>query len=135
VAAGIKTLEDYRTSQLQEEISDLKATCQMIVRTVRKHRDPIWMFVASTKCDLYAGDLNRVEDHYSPYGKNDFVRQLNSLQGQIGSLYFTWDALPVCGSLEDFEWNGELLPSALKPSQRDQLVTNLLRKIERACAR
>jgi GTPase SAR1 family protein len=134
IEKGIETIQQFQTYQKEEEIKDLKSTCEMIKRSHVKHRKRIWMFVAATKCDLYASDLRTVEDYYSPHAQNAFVAELKALQHELGTLTFSWDSIPVCTTLEDFVWNGATVPSTLKPWQRDHLVSALLKRIEQECA-
>jgi len=77
--------------------------------------------------------VDKIENYYSPYGGNHFVNELNALTEAIGSLHFNWDSVPACAILEDMEWNGQVVASKLKPSQRDQLITQLLQRVERNC--
>jgi GTPase SAR1 family protein len=133
VAAGMKTINDYRQHQLEAEIEDLRATASWIVGSVRKHHEMLWMLVVASKCDLYADNLDATEKYYSPYGHNGFVQQLELLKEKLGTLSFSWASLPVCATLEDFTWNGQTVKSQLQQQQRDQLITNLLRRIESAC--
>jgi GTPase SAR1 family protein len=132
VAAGVKTIDNYRQRQLEAEIEDLRATASWIIGSVRRHHEMIWMLVVASKCDLYADNLDTVEKYYSPYGQNGFVQQLEFLKEKLGTLSFSWASLPVCATLEDFTWNGQTAKSQLQSQQRDQLITQLLRRIESA---
>lgn len=134
IKSGVKTVHQYQAHQIQQEVEDLKTACEMIRRSSLKHRKRIWMVVAVTKCDLFASDLELVESYYSPHGKNPFVDELKTLEAQLGTLFFSWDAVPVCASLEDFDWNGYLVQSTLKPAQQNQLIGRLLKRIEQDCA-
>jgi hypothetical protein len=109
--AKIDTLAKYRQYQLQQEIADLALTCEFALRAIRKHKEHVWMLVAATKCDLYTNQIAAAEQYYSPFGQNAFVDQLVKLQSLVGRMKFTWDSIPVCGSLEDFTWNKEVAPS------------------------
>lgn len=129
----LDTLAKYRAYQLQQEITDLALTCEFAQRAIRKQERHIWMLVAVTKCDLYANEIAAAEQYYSPFGQNAFVEQLVRLQATVGKMNFGWDSIPVCGCLEDFTWNKEVVPSGLKISQRDKLVLGLLKRIESAC--
>ena len=134
IASGIDNVDKYRAFQMQNEIDDLKATCQLIVDSAVKHKKLIWLFVAVSKCDLYVPSLKTVESYYSPVAQNAFVGELKRLEKQLGTLLFQWDAMPVCGALEDFHWNGTTVPSKLHVTQRDKLITQLLKRIEVECA-
>jgi nucleoside-triphosphatase THEP1 len=114
VDVGIKTIAEYRAVQLAKEVEDLKSTGEMIVRSNRKHRKPIWMLVTSTKCDLYANDLSNAERYYSPFADNEFVRTLKGLEGKIGSLYLSWATLPACAALRISSGTSRKLNQLLK---------------------
>ncbi len=131
---GVDSIQKYREYMLLQEIADLRRSCSLVQRSILKHHKPIWMIVVSTKCDLYSDDLDAAENYYSPYGNNEFVNELNALSESVGSLNFNWDSVPVCAILEDMEWAGHTIPSKLKSSQRDQLITGLLRRVDRNCA-
>jgi GTPase SAR1 family protein len=132
--AKAATIEAYRQYQMQKELEDLQSTCSFTTSLVRKYKHPVWMFVVATKCDLYANELKSAENYYSPRADGPFVEQIRKLEALIGTMNFMWDAIPVCTVLEDFEWQQQRVPSALKESQRDKLVISLLRKMESACA-
>jgi GTPase SAR1 family protein len=134
VKSGVQSVRQYRDYNLKEEIADLRRTCAMVQRSILKHHESVWMIVVATKCDLYSDELDAAESYYSPYGNNEFVKELNALSEAVGSLNFNWDSVPLCASLEDAEWNGQIVPSSFKQSQRDQLITALLRRIDRNCA-
>ena len=133
IEAGLTTIQQYREQMLEREVEDLRRTCGFLKQCIMRHHKPVWMLVVASKCDLFTSELAQAEDYYSPAAKNPFVSELSALSQAVGSLQFSWSAMPACGSLEDFEWNGETAPSTLKSPQRDALISDVLRRVEASC--
>lgn len=133
-ARGVSTVDLYRKYMLREEIEDLKRTCNLVKYSFMRHRQPMWMLLVVNKCDLFASEIGIQENYYSPFGDNEFVLELGKLRTDLGELNFSWDAMPACAALEPMEWNGTVVIPQLVPSQRDQLITDLLRRVDANCA-
>jgi hypothetical protein len=131
--AGLTTLNHYRAHQLGQELRDLDSTCELIRQTIFTHRKPTWMLVTAAKADLYFEAIKDAESYYSPHGDSRFADRMRQLQLQVGSDNFTWDALPVCAWLEDFQWNGDVQFSTLKPNQRDHILAAFAEQVEKYC--
>jgi hypothetical protein len=133
IEKGVDTIDKFRTYQLALELKDLHATCEIIRRAIHTHRKPKWMLVAVTKVDLYYSGIAQAAQYYAPDGDSDFVRRLKQLQEQVGTDNFSWDALPVCSWLDDFQWNKQVTPSTLKPHQRDHYLATFAKRLEGYC--
>jgi GTPase SAR1 family protein len=122
---GITTMEAYKQFQMNRELADLENTCAELERYMVANRRPIWFVLAVNKIDLFHQTLN---DDIYVYAKNDhlFFQRLTTLQNRVGSLFFQWDIVPVCSWLEDFEFNGQVLPSTLKPTQFREYLTDFM---------
>jgi GTPase SAR1 family protein len=132
---GLATLANFREHQRQQELADLDETCELIRSSLRSNDKPKWMLVVVDKVDLYYEEIREAEAYYSPEGNSAFAQRLTELQNRVGRDRFDWAAIPGCSWLEDFEWNGEVAPSRLKPYERDYYVAQLLRVIESYSAR
>jgi len=122
---GLSTLDSFRDYHRADELVDLRNTCALVRRAVRKHRRPKWLVVAVTKTDLFYKDVASAEERYSPHGHGDFVETLHELRKDVGRDNFQWASAPVCSWLEDFDWNGDIAESTLKPHQRDHYIAGL----------
>lgn len=132
---NLVTLADFRKAQLENELTDLDKTCELIRKSIRTTKRPQWMLVVADKVDLYYDAIGAAETYYSPHGQSEFTKRLQALQGQVGSDSFEWEALPACAWLENFTWNKEEAVSRLKPKERDFYIGQLLRQVEAYCAR
>jgi hypothetical protein len=121
---GLQTIEQFRQHQLKQELKDLDDTCEIIRKSINKHRKPKWLLVAVTKADLFCDKLDEAREYYSPNGKSKFAKRLKDLQIQVGTDNFRWETVPVCACLNDFEWNNTTQPSVLKVEERDHLIAN-----------
>lgn len=135
VEKGYKTLAEYRKLRLQEELDDLEDTCGLIRRSIRETRKPAWLVVAVDKLDLYYDALPDAQRRYSPEGTGPFVDKLNLLSSRVGSDNFYWQASPVCGWLENFEWNGEVARSQFGDAERNHYLAQFAETLERCCGR
>lgn len=133
IERGVDTLDKFRANQLADELKDLHSTCEILRQAIRKHRKPKWMLIAVTKIDLYYNNIEQVAKYYSPAGDSDFVRRIKQLQDQVGTDHFSWDALPVCSWLDDFQWNNQITPSTLKVHQRDHYLALFAKRLEGYC--
>lgn len=131
--AGVKTLADYRQRQLDAELTDLDATCEIVRQAVRKYRAPNWLFLAVTKADLFYDTLDEVRAYYLADPASPFVSRLEDLTRQSGSDNIRWAAQPVCCWLEPFEWNKEQVASQLREDERDQLLGCFAKALESFC--
>ena len=66
------------------------------------------MVIALDKVDLYHDELAEIERQYSPSAQTAFVKELNTLEKQVGTDFFRWTAMPVIGCVEDFQWNARV---------------------------
>lgn len=122
-----RDLADLREIRLKEELNDLKDTCNTIRTYWNRHREPIWMIVAANKVDLYSDSPSLEEAHarYSENAASPFTDVIRELEARIGADNFGWQAMPVCGWLEDFKWADETIESKLDMSQRNELLRRL----------
>jgi GTPase SAR1 family protein len=120
----LQTIEQFRQYQLKKELTDLNETCEIIRKSIHKHRKPKWLLVTVTKSDLFYDKLNEAREYYSPNGKSKFAKRLKELQIRVGTDNFRWEAVPVCAWLKDFEWNNQIQPSVLKVDERDHFIAN-----------
>jgi hypothetical protein len=134
VSEGLGTIEEYTAHFRRSEIDDLNSICDLIRGSIRRTKKPSWMIVAVTKADLFAEFLPSVAAYYSTDPSSPFVKRLEQLRIDCGKDNFRWQALPVCSWLEDFDWNGSVLKSTLKPYQRDYYITQLIQTVEAYCA-
>jgi hypothetical protein len=132
--AKLETLTEFRQYQLKFELEDLGRIAELIRQSQRRYRKPSWMLIAANKFDLYHEDHLQVEQYYSPYGGGKFVDKLEDLQRHTGRDNFDWDALPVCGWLDDFKWNNETRHSTLNDKHRDNYLLQFAEHLEKRCA-
>lgn len=132
-SANLKTIQEFRQAQLKNELNDLDAVCEILRKSIHKHKKPKWLLVAVTKTDLFYDRIAEAEAYYSPHGTSEFAARFKRLQEQVGTDNFRWDSVPVCSWLEDFTWNGETQASVLKPNQRDHYIASLAGKIAGYC--
>lgn len=122
---GIDTLSKYREIKLRDELTDLEETCELIRRSLQKHRKPKWLLVAVTKLDLFYNDVAQARAYYSPHNPDSpFSQTLTRLRRQVGEDNFRWDAAPVCCRPESFNWNLETVRPVLTIAQRDHYLAS-----------
>ena len=135
VRTGLQTIESFRQHQLEQELRDLDLTCEMIRASMRNNDKPKWMIVVSDKVDLYYDSVLEAEKYYSPGSGSKFSARIEEMQNRVGRDRFDWVAAPACAWLEDFEWNGQVVPSKLKPLDRDYFIGQLIDLIGAYCER
>jgi hypothetical protein len=131
----LETLNAFREFQLQRELDDLDSIIEWIRRAQKKHKKPSWMLVAANKFDLYHEDHLQVEQYYSPYGKSKFVDKMKKLRNYVGEDDFEWNALPIFGWREPFEWNDEYRNGKLNDKHRDYFLLQFAELLEKISAR
>jgi GTPase SAR1 family protein len=129
---GLTTLHAFRQFQRAEDLRDLSDISVALRDSINKHRKPAWMIVAVNKMDLFYddGEISEAARYYSPEGSSEFSERIETLRRQVGTDNFRWTALPVCGWLEDFTWNGETQTSILKPNQRDHFLSVFMEQLD-----
>jgi hypothetical protein len=131
--SGIDTIEKFREQQRKGEREDLIETCQAIRDSHRKHHAPKWLVVAVDKIDLYHDTIMDEEDRYAPTSKHGLPKLLHELARQVGTDFFRWTAMPVCGRLEAFEWNGQTRPSQIDEDMRQRYLAQFLTELGAYC--
>jgi GTPase SAR1 family protein len=134
-AMRTRDLAAMRAIRLEEELEDLRATCQVIRTSWTHHRKPMWLIVVADKVDLYSDDesIKEAKTRYSRNAGSAFSSVLNELEAQIGQDNFDWHAMPACGWLEDFHWRDEMVESRLDMTQRNALLGRLGDAIAARC--
>jgi hypothetical protein len=132
--ANIKTVRQYRKHQLVQELEDLEKTCSAILEAHRKWHAPNWLLVAVDQVDLYHDTVEKARDYYTPGADNAFAARLRTLATQVGTEFFHWDAVPACGPLDSFHWNGQTVKSQIDDRKRDAYLAQFLRVIESYCS-
>ncbi len=127
------SLQAYQQERLAEEIADLSEICEKIRKSFRNNRKLAWLLVAVTKVDLYYDAIETARDRYSIQGQSDFSNRLRTLSNQVGSDNFTWDALPFCGRLDDFNLDGQVYSPQLREQQRDHYIAQFSKKLVAMC--
>ena len=125
VGRGIDTIERIREEQLRAELDDLDDVLSYVKKTGKMYDKPKWMIVAVTKLDLFADQIGPVESYYAADPASPFVAKLNDVRAELGKKNFGWTALPVCSSLEDYEFNGQTKKSDFSEQRRNRLVVAL----------
>jgi energy-coupling factor transporter ATP-binding protein EcfA2 len=133
---GLDTVEKFRKDQFQNEIDDFMVTAEAIRRYFNRHDNKPWMVLAVDKLDLFASDaeLMAAHLHYASPG-GEFYARLERLRGQVGADNLVVDVVPVCSWLEDFEWAGQTVTSALKIPHRDGAIARFQQVLEDRCRR
>jgi len=126
---------NYREYMLSLEIEDLVETCQVLRDSHRRHHKPAWMLVAVDKIDLYHGTITDAQERYSPDRNRKFANRLTELTDQIGSDFFRWEPVPICGHLEEFTWAGDTLKPQLDTQRRNAYLAQFLRQLEEYCGK
>jgi hypothetical protein len=130
---NVRTIQEYRATQMKIELEDLRNTCAFIRRSHQRHHRPSWLIVAVAKIDLYYDQLDAARVAYSPLGRSEFSTVLNELRSEIGGDFFRWDAAPVCTWLQDFVWNGQTVKCGLLPNERDHYVASFAERLQSFC--
>jgi len=131
----LASVDQFLQRQKRLELDDLDETCEAIRGAIRRSKEPSWMIVAVTKIDLYYSEMAAAHSYYAPKSKGRFAKRLRQLQAQVGSDNFRWTAVPVCASLKDFIWNGQVVKSTLDERIRDEYIQNFANTLERFCGR
>jgi hypothetical protein len=129
----IDTMTKFRNNQIKREIEDLQATCERIRAAHRKHRKPNWMIIAVDKIDLFIDQVATASAYYSPSSQSPIVDCMTTLTNQVGSDFFRWEAIPVCGCIEPFEWNRETTPARLDDDTRQRYLGQFLAELDSHC--
>lgn len=130
----LSTLAKYVKYQMERELDDLEQTCEAIRASHRKHHAPGWMLVAVDKIDLYHDRLPKAREYYAPTSDSPFAERLRTLARQVGEDFFRWEAAPVCGVLEEFNWNRKVESSRIDRPLRDAYLSQFLELLKGYCA-
>jgi hypothetical protein len=130
---GIDMIEKFREYQRKGERDDMEETCRAIRDSHRKHHAPQWLLVAVDKVDLYHGKIADEQRLYTPETRSGIPKLLNDLAKHVGTDFFRWSALPVCGRLEDLEWNGQTLHSQINEDMRQAYLADFLTELGAYC--
>ncbi|MCD4534736.1 GTPase domain-containing protein [Nocardioides sp. cx-169] len=84
-----------REEQLAAELEDWTITAHRIASMAVRRGKPVWLVIAVTKVDLYADDLDRVLDYYSPGSGSPFGDKIDELRALAGGARLSVDVLPV----------------------------------------
>lgn len=133
VADGMTTIELLREYQKKREIEDLKQTLKRVRDSHLRHHAPRWMIIAVDKVDLYHDTITDAADALSPSLRSGIPKLLNELRPHVGQDNFRWTALPVCGLLEEFEWNGNTVRPQFDNETRLRYYAQFLRELEAYC--
>lgn len=84
-----------REEQLRVELEDWAITAHRIASMAVRRDRPIWLVIAVTKTDLYAGQLDEAMAYYSPGSGSPFAEKLDELRALAGGAKLSIDVLPV----------------------------------------
>jgi GTPase SAR1 family protein len=132
IASTGNNLAIYRESQFRAEIEDLNHVCDLIRKSIRTSKKPKWLLVAATKIDLYYDSIETARDRYY-VGESEFTERIQKLSNQVGSDNFSWDALAVCSSLNDFVLGKKTIISKFREEQRNYFIGQFLQRIKALC--
>jgi hypothetical protein len=130
----LSTFAKYVKYQMERELDDFEQTCEAIRASHRKHHAPSWMLVAVDKIDLYYDRLPKAREYYASSSSSPFIERLRTLARQVGEDFFRWEAAPVCGVLEEFNWNGKVESSQIDRPLRDAYLVQFLELLKSYCA-
>lgn len=129
-----RTVESLRELRLKEELREWRQICQKVRAAQHAFRKPRWMIVAVTKADLFYDSIDEVQRYYAPHGESKFVDRMHELLGRVGTDNLQWTCAPVCGWLEDFAWNKQVIPSQFKKPERDHYLVQFGKLLESYCS-
>lgn len=129
----LNTIQRFRDHQLQRELVDLDATCNVIRSAFQHHDRPNWLIVAATKVDLFHEELDQAKAYYSPTADSPFADRLRKLEQQLGTDHFRWEAIPVCSWTENFTWNRKVRHTRLNQAQRNYFLNHFTKQLEDYC--
>ena len=129
-AEGIDTADKFRAYQREQEIADLKDTCNWILQAHHQRRYPKWMIVVIDKVDLFSSSIADARQYYSANSGNQFAAALNGLREQIGTAFFRWQTIPICAHLENLTWNKGTIQSKMTPEKRNAYVNQFQSLLE-----
>ncbi len=121
---GLDSIEKLREHNLRVEISDFDSLKRMIIKKRQKHGFPSWLLIAVNKVDLFQGNVADALNYYHPSGSGPFASKVRELVNTVGSSNLKVLVVQSCGHIQDFHWNGEVVPSALDYKQRDSVLVN-----------
>jgi hypothetical protein len=130
----LSTLAKYAKYQMERELEDLKQTCEAIRASHRRHHAPGWLLLAVDKIDLYHDRLSKARQYYFSEDSSPFAQRLRALARQVGEDFFRWEAVPVCGVLEEFPWNGKAEVPQIDQTARDAYLAQFLELLKSYCA-
>jgi hypothetical protein len=129
----LSTLAKYAKYQMAKELEDLDQTCEAIRASHRRHHAPGWLLVAVDKIDLYHDRVSKAREYYSSVDDSPFGQRLRTLGRQVGEDFFRWEAVPVCGVLEEFPWNGKAEVPQIDQASRDAYLVQFLELLKSYC--
>ncbi|MGA8211161.1 MAG: hypothetical protein WB441_15260 [Nocardioidaceae bacterium] len=89
------TASATREVQLAAELEDWAITSHRIASMAVRRDKPVWLVIAVTKTDLYAGELEEVVRYYSPGSGSPFGDKVDELRALAGGARLSVDVLPV----------------------------------------
>lgn len=126
---GLEKLEDARKFNLESEIRDFEEVTARIRESVARCGRPKWLLIAVNKADLFYDKIDEAQAYYHPRLNSPFTAPLRRMIEQVGLDNIRCEAVPVCSWKEDFEWNGEKVPSRMNEGDSRILFSNLYKKI------
>ena len=111
-----------REEQLAAELEDWTITAHRIASMAVRRERPVWLVIAVTKADLYAGAVEDVVGYYSPGSGTPFGDKVDELRALAGGAKLSIDVLPVSSQGGD-------KTSALPTKQANAMVDALARRL------
>jgi hypothetical protein len=84
-----------REQQLAAELDDWSITAHRIASMAVRRDQPVWLVIAVSKADLYAGSVEEAVRYYSPGSGSPFGDKVDELRALAGGAKLSVDVLPV----------------------------------------
>lgn len=114
--------EATRDEQLAAELEDWTITAHRIASMAVRRDKPVWLVIAVTKADLYAGEVDDVVRYYSPGSGSPFGDKVDDLRALAGGAKLSIDVLPVSSQGGD---KGSAMPAKQANAMVDALTRRL----------
>lgn len=119
--------EALLSRNLDEELDDFEDISKRL-KLAWRGRSGIWLFIVTTKCDLYWEEIDAVRDYYIPKGKgeeSEFALRLMDLVGSVGMGNFERiSVLPFSSRLETYRFGNEVMIRPLIDARQAALLAD-----------
>jgi len=125
----VDTVEKLRQRNLEDELSELQGMLRTLKQLYVDKTRPKWLIIAVNKVDLFPDQRAAALSYYHPNGDGKFGLALKGFISEIGSENMPVYVLQACAYQDDFSWNGEVIPTSLKPKDQNVILREFMEAV------